>query len=66
MILSAEDLIEQAKELHPDKMILDDCPDFLRGKLAGKVELILELEEILNKVQEQEEEEDMDDDSTRY
>jgi len=39
-----EDLIDYIKGLYPDEMVLDKIDEFTRGKLAGKIELIKEIE----------------------
>ena len=41
------ELYEHLKETHPDKMLLDDIDNFTRGKLAGHIEVVLEIEELL-------------------
>jgi len=38
--ISIEELIDWCKDNNPDKMLLEDGDAFLRGKIAGKVELI--------------------------
>lgn len=47
MIVDLESIIEDLYKSHPDKMLLDECSDFQRGKLAGHIEVILELEAML-------------------
>jgi len=54
MMVSIEELIEELKRNHPDKMLLDDFDTFTRGKLAGAIELILEIEAILDSEEEEE------------
>lgn len=54
--MSIEDVLDILKSRYPDKMLLDNFDDFNRGKLAGHIEIILEIESIIKK-------DDDDDDS---
>ena len=38
-----EEVLEHFKRLHPDKMVLDKIDSYELGKLAGKVELLLDM-----------------------
>ena len=51
-MIDVEDLLKRLKENHPDKMLLDDGDGFTRGKCAGHIELILEIESIIEEDKE--------------
>jgi len=61
MITSIEDLLTELRKNHPDKMLLDDFDTFTRGKLAGHIEVIEEIEMFI-----QPEQEEADDGEPRY
>jgi len=61
MITSIEDLLTELRRNHPDKMLLDDFDKFTRGKLAGHIEVIEEIEMLI-----QPEQEEADDGEPRY
>ncbi len=52
--ISVIELLDKLKENHPDKMLIDDFDCFTRGKLAGHIEIIEEIEFILFNVEEEE------------
>jgi len=53
--LGVEELVKQLEKENPDKMLLEDGGSFLRGKLAGKIELIERIKAILENDDEEEE-----------
>lgn len=57
-VIGIEEYIERLKLDNPDKMLLDNGDAFLRGKLAGKVELIEEMEAMSTQPEDEEELED--------
>ena len=54
MLIESEDLLEYLRKNHPDKMLLDDADGFTRGKLAGAVETILEVESYIEHLNDEE------------
>ena len=46
MMVELDDVIKYLEVNHPDKMLIDDIVCFERGRLAGHIEIILELIEI--------------------
>lgn len=46
-MFSPEHFLHRLEELYPDTMVLEKMDEFERGKLAGKVELIKEVRELL-------------------
>lgn len=41
--MNALELVEKYMEIYPNAMVLEEMSDFERGKLAGKIELLLEM-----------------------
>jgi len=56
--LGVEELVERLEKENPDKMLLEDGDSFLRGKLAGKIELIEYIKFLLNEEEEEDGNED--------
>lgn len=59
--MTVEEVLEELKIRHPDKMLVDDFPTFQRGKEAGYIEIIMEIEAMLNQDEHEDEEEDDED-----
>ncbi len=53
--LGVEEMLVELKANHPDKMLLEDGDAFERGKIAGHIENILEIEAMLEREEEEEE-----------
>lgn len=47
--MSVDDILDILKNRYPDKMLLDNFSEFERGKLAGHIEIILEIEALIKK-----------------
>lgn len=42
-------LIEKLEEWYPDKMVVENIDEFERAKLAGKIELIQEIKDLVER-----------------
>ena len=57
MYADIDSVLDKLKKSYPDKMLLDNFSEFERGKLAGHIEVILEIEQMLKQDDEELEDE---------